>query len=430
MSVRRSTFARVSRGAATLSAAALLMGAGVLTPANAASGVPFDPTVSASVNANSQLGETVPINVHLDAKAGEQWTNTGGSNDPVTVRIDAYGAYADGAVPPESPTPPPTETAASTQTFVASNGPGDYTFALSNFNYQVGNYTFVVSVLKVDGSNSTVIASDASTPFAAPNTTTKVAYTPTVVGYNDKGSYTVGDTVTSFLTTSGFNGEVHDITSTLYGPFATAPTQSATVPANAPVAGTTLNSTSSTSASTGADTLNRPGFYVWRHTIAAGTTSAAFTPDFATPGNVFEVASVTAVTPPPSGSGPATPPADAVVAVPVTTSPATSGATTSPAVGIDAGVGGATTTAFANCTEARAAGQENIPASSPYYAAKLDRDKDGIACESNGNDTAVGINGGFVQASSVDNTPFIAGGVAMILLALAGGATVLVRRKK
>ena len=37
---------------------------------------------------------------------------------------------------------------------------------------------------------------------------------------------------------------------------------------------------------------------------------------------------------------------------------------------------------FANCTEARAAGYEDIKKGEPGYAPKLDRDKDGIACES------------------------------------------------
>ena len=35
-----------------------------------------------------------------------------------------------------------------------------------------------------------------------------------------------------------------------------------------------------------------------------------------------------------------------------------------------------------NCTEARAAGYENIKRGEPGYAPKLDRDKDGVACES------------------------------------------------
>ncbi len=37
---------------------------------------------------------------------------------------------------------------------------------------------------------------------------------------------------------------------------------------------------------------------------------------------------------------------------------------------------------FRNCTEARAAGYSNIRRGEPGYARHLDRDNDGIACES------------------------------------------------
>lgn len=37
---------------------------------------------------------------------------------------------------------------------------------------------------------------------------------------------------------------------------------------------------------------------------------------------------------------------------------------------------------FRNCTEARKAGYTNIPATSDYYGSHLDRDGDGIGCES------------------------------------------------
>ncbi len=37
---------------------------------------------------------------------------------------------------------------------------------------------------------------------------------------------------------------------------------------------------------------------------------------------------------------------------------------------------------FKNCTAARDAGYENIPSSSEYYGEHLDRDLDGIGCES------------------------------------------------
>jgi len=37
---------------------------------------------------------------------------------------------------------------------------------------------------------------------------------------------------------------------------------------------------------------------------------------------------------------------------------------------------------FTNCTEAHAAGASNIPSSDPRYRTALDRDRDGVACES------------------------------------------------
>ena len=37
---------------------------------------------------------------------------------------------------------------------------------------------------------------------------------------------------------------------------------------------------------------------------------------------------------------------------------------------------------FKNCKEARAKGYKNIKKGEPGYRAKLDRDKDGVACES------------------------------------------------
>lgn len=37
---------------------------------------------------------------------------------------------------------------------------------------------------------------------------------------------------------------------------------------------------------------------------------------------------------------------------------------------------------FKNCTEARKAGYSNIPSTSEYYGKHLDRDGDGIGCES------------------------------------------------
>lgn len=43
---------------------------------------------------------------------------------------------------------------------------------------------------------------------------------------------------------------------------------------------------------------------------------------------------------------------------------------------------------FASCTDAEKAGQSNIPKDSPWYAAELDRDKDGVACDAKDLDPA------------------------------------------
>jgi hypothetical protein len=43
----------------------------------------------------------------------------------------------------------------------------------------------------------------------------------------------------------------------------------------------------------------------------------------------------------------------------------------------------ANATPFKNCTASRDAGYENIPSTSEYYGEWLDRDGDGIGCESN-----------------------------------------------
>lgn len=47
-----------------------------------------------------------------------------------------------------------------------------------------------------------------------------------------------------------------------------------------------------------------------------------------------------------------------------------------------AGAAGAQQAPFQDCSAARDAGYSNIPSSSPYYGTWLDKDRDGIGCES------------------------------------------------
>src|SRR4051812_2630768 len=54
----------------------------------------------------------------------------------------------------------------------------------------------------------------------------------------------------------------------------------------------------------------------------------------------------------------------------------------SPALAASSGSGG-DSAFFNNCSEARAAGQTNIAETQSSYRPELDRDRDGIACETN-----------------------------------------------
>lgn len=109
---------------------------------------------------------------------------------------------------------------------------------------------------------------------------------------------------------------------------------------------------------------------------------------------------------------------------------------------------------FDNCTEARAAGAVNIPASDPRYGLHLDRDRDGFGCDADGTDDGVQTEVivdwvpeswatdqysqmGQVPAGAADTGVVVedespAGGVALgggLALAAAAGAAVVVRRR-
>jgi hypothetical protein len=419
MSVRRSSFARVSRGTATFSLAAVLLAAGFITPAQAAEGVPFDPTINVTVPQNSLLGEPAKLMVQIDAEAGDEWTDVGATKAPVTVRVDVYGEYADGSIPGESPTVPVGTTPAASGTFVADNGAGYYSVTtnldLGAFSYKEGNYTYVASVLTADGGNAAVVNADVSTAFAVPNATTRFTLSPTVTGTLTEPVVT-GMGASAQLVGSGFNGQSLEVTSTLYGPYETAPAEAPTAPGG-PKVGMTLTTFTGGTTYTQPITVTEPGIYVWYHSIESGQGVPAYAPAFSRAGESFTV--LAAELPP------ITRPVTPGVTDPTPTPPAVTDPTlTDP----NSGAGGGGAAGFENCSAALEAGVTDIKSDDVNYVADQDNDKDGVACESTGDDTAVAIDGGFAQVSNVDNTPFIAGGVMMVLLALGLGTTVLVRK--
>lgn len=426
MSFGRSRFASVSRATATVSGIALLMSAGLFTPANAAEGVAFQPTVNVFADQSTQFGEDLNVRVSLDALAGTEWTDEGTKKAPLSVRVDVYGEYAPGAVPAASPTVPAGAVKVASQVFVADNGAGDYIFDVDAFDYNSGTYSVVASVLKADGSNDPIVTADVSSQFAGVSGLTVASYAPEVTAVLDRDS--AGDIIGA-LDATGFNGTTLEVTSTLYGPFLTAPVPAASAPSDATIADTTVNLYAGGAAAISSTTPTGLGYYVLSHSIVDVNGVELFNSGFAnSPNDVINVTSLA-----PIGNQPVINPP--VVNPPVVTPPVvTDPVVTDPTVNDGgAGAGGGANinlnTGYADCTAARAAGDVNIPSDSPSYASKLDSDKDGIACESNGQDSAVAIDGGFAQASATDNTPFIAGGVALVLLAMGLGATAVMRRK-
>lgn len=118
----------------------------------------------------------------------------------------------------------------------------------------------------------------------------------------------------------------------------------------------------------------------------------------------------------------------------------------------------ATVPSFANCTEARDAGRTNIPSTDPEFSPRLDRNRNGIGCESDSTGTVVdpgeisdndtgtgpgnggpgpqvdqmpagGANTGIAQAPEESNAAFLALSGGLVLAAAAGGTYVVRRRR-
>ncbi|UDY34302.1 excalibur calcium-binding domain-containing protein [Dermatobacter hominis] len=98
------------------------------------------------------------------------------------------------------------------------------------------------------------------------------------------------------------------------------------------------------------------------------------------------------------------------------TAPAVTTPTPAPQV-----AGASQTQPYANCTEARADGQTNIPASSPVFQPGLDADNDGIGCEQgeSGTATTSGVAGaGSLAQTGTDSIPLSVTAGALVLLGL------------
>lgn len=127
-----------------------------------------------------------------------------------------------------------------------------------------------------------------------------------------------------------------------------------------------------------------------------------------------------------------------------------------PEVGTTTPVTPINTAVFENCTEARAAGAVNIPATDPRYGTHLDRDLDGIGCEQGtdevetgtdiivdtvpeswGNGTGTGYGqvgqvpvGGADTGVTVEESSSVSGlALGGMALVAAAGATFMVRRR-
>jgi hypothetical protein len=85
---------------------------------------------------------------------------------------------------------------------------------------------------------------------------------------------------------------------------------------------------------------------------------------------------------------------------------------------------------YANCSEAEADGVTNIPSTDAAYTTGLDRDGDGIACEDNGSDTAVLIDGGFEQSAAATASTPVALFTGMGVLLIAGMTLMFISKNR
>ncbi|AZI57139.1 hypothetical protein EH165_02110 [Nakamurella antarctica] len=116
-----------------------------------------------------------------------------------------------------------------------------------------------------------------------PTPVTPTSFQPQVTTKTSAATAAIGTQLTDTLVVTTANnapwiGGPLTVTSTLYGPFTSAPVLSATVPAGAPIAGTVTTQVDKAGTyTTPSVTLTAAGYYVWHETIPAGTNSGAWT---------------------------------------------------------------------------------------------------------------------------------------------------------
>ncbi len=136
-----------------------------------------------------------------------------------------------------------------------------------------GTFTTTAAVIKAPGwyAYQETVPGDASTtglttPCNAPSERFRVDTQPAVVTTVSSQSVLPGTTITDTVKVTGLNGESATVTATLYGPF---PTRAAIVCTGTPVWTGTIPVTADGSYTTAAATVQIPGYYTYRESIAA-----------------------------------------------------------------------------------------------------------------------------------------------------------------
>lgn len=250
----------------------------------------FQPEVSTSV-ATKFVAKGAPLvdQVTAAAAAGDTWSDVGGAPVPVTAVGTLYGPFD--AQPAESAAVPGGAPVVGTETMVFT-GPGTQ-FSPGNLRVPgSGFYTWVWRVEKAAQPAvwADYVRGDFADAFARVAETSIVPFQPQVTTRRVDREVALGAPLVDEVTASATDGDVwlHDqggalipvtATGVLYGPLNAPAATAATVPAGAPVAGTsTLTFTGPGTQRTPGVTASSSGFYTWVWTIARSAQPVAVQP--------------------------------------------------------------------------------------------------------------------------------------------------------